>query len=90
MVRTTLACYRHHGANHTSRIVRAADNWRSYLHAADVINEYDAVDFEAFRAYVGWRCGQVIEWFRAAGDGEALAANEAFLANDLPMWRTDS
>lgn len=87
-IKWPMCWYRHHPANHTSRLRRTAENFRDYQRLAVKASEFMDVDTTLFREYVRRRATQQLKWFRALGDAEAVAANEAFLreleAGDLP------
>lgn len=81
-----LAVYRHHGVNHTSRLMRTADNLRNYLTCAEVVAGYApaAVDWPEFRRYVAARARGQETHFLRLGDEIAAEANR-LLADSLEV-----
>jgi len=86
-----LCCHTEGEGNHTSRLMRAADNLRDYLRLADVVKGYMPVDLPAFRRYVAARARAQEAYYRslvkrdegyqrASGPG-ALVWEEAAEAN---------
>ena len=72
-----LACYRTSGVNHTTRLMRMAENLKDYLHLAQIVAGYMPVDHARFRAYVAGRARNQEALFRQQGDAEAAGANAA-------------
>ncbi len=75
-----MACYRCSPANHTSRLMREADNLRDYLLLAEIVKEHtpEAVEDIKFRSYVAWLARIQVSHFRNLGDFTAAACNERF------------
>lgn len=66
--------------NHTSRLMREADNLRDCLKLADVVKQYapDLIEMVKFRAHIAYIARKQEKWFRELQDFQAAEANAQF------------